>query len=80
MITCKEVSTLVASGSLESTSLTTRLRVRVHLLMCRHCRAFKRQLATLAAAVSALNKGFAKEPAADFEERVAKAAGRSRPD
>jgi hypothetical protein len=41
---CKEVSTAVASGEFASAPALARLRMRLHLLICAHCRKFKRQL------------------------------------
>jgi anti-sigma factor ChrR (cupin superfamily) len=70
MITCKEVSTLVSSGGLPAAPLTVRLGVRLHLAMCRHCRAFKHQLDALARTAGALNRAFEREPAPAFEKMV----------
>ena len=68
MMTCKDVSTLISTGQLEEASLGRRLAVRFHLAMCRHCRAFKRQLDLLARAARA--SVASSEPAADFEDRL----------
>jgi len=70
MITCEEVSTLVSSGGLPAAPLTVRLGVRLHLAMCRHCRAFKRQLDAIARAAGALNRAFEGEPPLAFEKTV----------
>jgi hypothetical protein len=42
--TCREVTNLVASGELESSSLRKRLKVRLHLFMCKHCSGYLRQI------------------------------------
>jgi anti-sigma factor ChrR (cupin superfamily) len=47
MLTCREVSTAVASGDLARLSWRGRLGVRLHLLMCRHCRRYAAQLAAI---------------------------------
>jgi predicted anti-sigma-YlaC factor YlaD len=67
MMTCKEVSTLVATGDLQSASLARRLGVRMHLAMCRHCRAFRRQVTAIGDAARALSAAFATEPRSAFE-------------
>ena len=44
MLNCKEIARLLASDGLEGASLSERARVRLHLLMCRHCREYAAQL------------------------------------
>ena len=69
MMTCKEVSTLISKGELADAPLARRLAVRLHLAMCRHCRAFRRQveaIAQAARAAAALNE----EPGAEFESAL----------
>ncbi len=51
MLTCKEVSTMIASDDLSRRPWRTRLGIRLHLMMCRHCRRYKAQLAAIADAV-----------------------------
>jgi hypothetical protein len=70
MMTCKEVSMLVSSGGLPDAPLMRRLSVRLHLAMCRHCRAFRRQLIAVARAARTLNRVFAAEPGPAFETRM----------
>ena len=41
---CKEVSTAFARGEYASASIFTKLRLQLHLAICRHCRRFKRQM------------------------------------
>ena len=47
MIACEEVARSVASGELAESTLHRRLALRVHLLMCRHCRRYFRQLSAI---------------------------------
>ncbi len=54
MLTCKEVSTAVASEDLARRSWSERLAVRLHLLMCRRCRRYVAQLAAIGNAVRRL--------------------------
>ena len=44
MLSCRQVSQLIASDELAGASWTRRLGVRFHLLMCRHCRRYEAQL------------------------------------
>lgn len=48
MLRCRDVTELVGTGRLERSSLGQRLRVGLHLLMCRHCRAYVRSLRQIA--------------------------------
>ncbi len=54
MLTCKEVTTMIASDDLLRRSWRDRLGIHLHLMMCRHCRRYKAQLATIADAVRGL--------------------------
>lgn len=44
MLTCKEVSHALASEEAVSSGWRQRLSVKLHLLMCRHCRRYSRQI------------------------------------
>lgn len=44
MPTCREVTQLVASDALASAGWHRRLMVRLHLVMCVHCRRYVEQL------------------------------------
>lgn len=48
LLSCKEVSSAAARGEFAGAPPLARLRVGLHLLICRHCRRFRRQLALLA--------------------------------
>ena len=50
MLTCKEVSRAIASDQLATTGWRERLSLRLHLLMCRHCRRYSRQMHEIGAA------------------------------
>ena len=47
MLSCREVSTILATDALEQAPWTRRMSVRLHLLMCRHCRRYKAQLSAM---------------------------------
>jgi hypothetical protein len=48
MQSCSEVTRSIASGAVESAGWRARLALRVHLLICRHCRGYARQLRLIA--------------------------------
>lgn len=70
MMTCKAVSTLVSTGELARAPLRRRVAVWLHLAMCRHCRAFRRQLDMMARAAVIVAEAFEAEPSPDFERRT----------
>jgi hypothetical protein len=43
----QEVSTIVSTGEMRSAPARQRLAAWIHLAMCRHCRAFRRQVDAL---------------------------------
>jgi hypothetical protein len=44
MLRCREVSRVVASDDITRIGAVRRLELRLHLLMCRHCRNYVRQI------------------------------------
>ncbi len=54
MLKCHEVSHLAASGGIARAGLLKRLEFRLHLMMCRHCRNYVRQVARIGAAAAKL--------------------------
>jgi hypothetical protein len=70
MMTCHDVSTLVSTGGLPEAPLVRRLGVRMHLAMCRHCRAFRRQVETIGRAARAAGLAFERELPEDFGSRI----------
>jgi hypothetical protein len=51
MLSCREVTRLIASENLWRAPLLRRLSVRAHLLMCAHCSRYARELRLIGAAV-----------------------------
>ena len=51
MLSCSEVARICASDEIRSCGPVRRLAVRLHLLMCRHCRRYVRELAEIGEAV-----------------------------
>ncbi len=70
MMTCKEVSTLVSMGDVERAPMMRRMGVWLHVAMCRHCRAFRRQLVRVGRAARLVSEVFEREPAATFESKI----------
>ena len=70
MMTCREASTLVSSGSLSAATWRERLAVRLHLLMCGSCRAFKRQMDLLGAAARKAGRALDDDAPPDLEARL----------
>ncbi len=50
MLSCKEVTRKIASDELAEAGWRERLAVRLHLLLCRHCRRYASQLRAIGAA------------------------------
>lgn len=71
MMTCKQAAMLMSTGEVDAAPLRTRLALRLHLSMCRHCRAFKRQMESLAKLGRALSSSQGSEPPRDYEARLA---------
>lgn len=63
MPTCKQVATALASGELDRAGIRRRLAVRFHLMMCRYCRAYARQIRQLGEATRRLMRREATDPA-----------------
>lgn len=72
MLRCHEVSQLVASDTIARAGLFRRAELRMHLLMCRHCRNYAHQIARIGAAARSLWGGSAldAEEVAAMEARV----------
>lgn len=70
MMTCKEVSARVSMGQLEEASPARRGAVRFHLMMCRHCRAFSRQVRLIGRVARLIAVDVEREPQSAFESRI----------
>jgi anti-sigma factor RsiW len=74
MLTCKELVERLEDRVDDQLSMRKRIAVCMHLLLCRHCRRYERQLHWVLGALSKLH-----DPASDAEvDAVIRAA--SRPD
>jgi hypothetical protein len=54
MIRCRNVAELLTSDRLRDAGFGTRLQIRMHLWMCRHCARLARQVRLMGAAASKL--------------------------
>ena len=70
MMTCKEVSTLVSMEHLAEAPAAQRIAARLHLMMCRHCRAFHRQLRAIGQAARLIARDIEREAPSAFESRI----------
>jgi len=57
MITCKEVTHLISEGQDRRLSLSERIGLRLHLMMCNGCRNFDAQLRLIRKACQQLANG-----------------------
>lgn len=73
MMKCKEVATLLDMEQVAEASLWTRIGVRLHLMMCQHCRRFARQIKQLQAGAQSMRSAIDSE-ASDgrLEEKIAR--------
>ncbi len=54
MMSCQQVTRKIASDDLAGAGWRSRMAVRLHLLMCRHCRRYAAQLASIGDAARGL--------------------------
>jgi len=47
MLRCKQVTTLVARDDLADAGPWLRMKIRLHLMMCRHCAKYAAQIRTI---------------------------------
>ena len=62
MLSCNEVARTLASDALDQYALRRHLALRMHLLMCRHCRLYARQLRAITAAARGLWREESEDP------------------
>ncbi len=69
MISCRELTTAIASDELATASWRKRLSIRFHLMRCKHCRCYQRQVKALGGVIRQL-AGKAQQPSPELEERI----------
>ena len=81
MMTCRDVSTTVATGQVSRQSLAARLQIWMHLVICPPCRRFWQQMRAIDRGVSSWLRTVEAETPADLAQRAAvrMAAGSAEP-
>lgn len=69
MISCRELTTAIASDEFANAGWRRRLGMRLHLLLCKHCRCYRRQVEALGGAVRKIS-GQAPEPSTGLEDAI----------
>ena len=67
---CREVTRKLASDELCGAGPWTRASVRIHLLMCRHCRRYARQLRNMRHAARTLWADDVEDVSGELENRI----------
>jgi hypothetical protein len=68
MFSCKKVARVLSSGELEGSGPWSRMSIKLHLMMCRHCTRFALQIRLIG---NALRNFAPEEPPVGFESRLA---------
>jgi anti-sigma factor ChrR (cupin superfamily) len=55
MLKCRDVGQQIGTDGIQHSGLMKRLAVRLHLMMCRHCRAYARQIRAIGKAARDIN-------------------------
>jgi len=81
MLKCKQVTHIVASGEIDELSWMKRIEMRLHLMMCSHCREYVSQVFALGRGVRRLF-GFEEdsETLARLEQNILAGSGRDHGD
>lgn len=76
MMKCKEVATLLDMEQVAGENFWRRAGVLLHLMMCRNCRRFERQLRRLRVGAQSIRSGLdAEASAAGLEQKIVKTLG-----
>ena len=72
MLTCKDVATAIGRDEWRAAPRWQRLALRLHLLMCTHCRRYAAQIRAVGAAARSLIRAHGEDPAAldRLQERI----------
>ena len=79
MMTCKQVSALLAKDGLTTGLGSQRLGARLHLMMCDDCTTFRRWMDAIVEASRALAREAERETPADLDARTLRRLDRSAP-
>jgi hypothetical protein len=81
MLRCKQVTTMVASDELADAGPWLRLKIRLHLMMCRHCARYAKQIRAIGVkARERLRSSEERSDAEDLQRRILESAGKPRSD
>ena len=72
MFACRDATSLITEESEGALSGAARLKYRLHMVICVHCRAYRRQLGETLALVKEL-PGASEPVSSDVEERLVEA-------
>jgi len=70
MTSCREVTRKLASDEVAGAGLGARASVWIHLLMCRHCRRYARQLRDMKTAARMLWRDDVEEVPGELKNRI----------
>ena len=63
MLRCSEVTRLYASDEVDRAAFVTRFAARMHVMMCRYCRRYVRELVAIGRASSDMGADYRTDPA-----------------
>ena len=79
MLRCRQITAMVASDEFVEAGSWLRFKIRLHLMMCRHCARYEKQMQALGA--GARDRFCAeKTDVKDLQRRILEAAGKSKED
>jgi hypothetical protein len=79
MLRCKKLTEMVASDELTDAGLWLRLKIRLHLMMCRHCARYAAQIRSIGAKARERFDSSEEQPdVEDLQRRILEAAGKPR--
>ena len=81
MLRCKQVTKMVASDDLVDAGPWLRLKIRLHLMMCRHCARYAAQIRAIGAKTcEQFHPSEQRSHAEDLQQRILESANKSRND
>ena len=79
MLRCKQVTMMVARDELTDAGPWVRLKIRLHLMMCRHCARYAAQIRAIGAkARQRFHPSEQRSDVADLQQRILESADKSR--
>jgi len=81
MLRCKQVTAMVASDDLADAGPWLRLKIRLHLMMCRHCAQYAAQIRAIGVTVrERFHTSEDRSHAEDLQQRILESVDKSRRD